>query len=84
LNVLPFIPPNCALPTPREAERDQFAHPAAALVLSADRQVARALSGLGINGNNLRLALVETGRGALVRQAIRQRFQWRSLSRPSH
>src|SRR5262249_32942929 len=48
-----------------DVERDQFAHPAAALVLSADGHVARVLSGLGIDGNDLRLALVEAGQGRI-------------------
>jgi protein SCO1/2 len=48
-----------------DAERDQFAHPAAAFVLSADGRVARVLSALGINGDDLRLALVEAGQGRI-------------------
>lgn len=48
-----------------DAAREQFAHPAAALVLSPDGHVTRVLSGLGISGNDLRLALVEAGQGRI-------------------
>jgi protein SCO1/2 len=43
--------------------RDQFAHPAAAYVLTKDGQIARVLSGLGLSGQDIRLALVEAGQG---------------------
>jgi protein SCO1/2 len=42
---------------------DQFAHPAAAFVLTRDGKVTRVLSGLGISGTDLRLALVDAGQG---------------------
>jgi protein SCO1 len=48
-----------------DAERDQFAHPAAALVLRPDGYLTRILSGLGISGNDFRLALVEAGQGRI-------------------
>src|ERR1041384_6162055 len=48
-----------------DAARDQFAHPAAALVLSPDGHITRVLSGLGIIGNDFRLALVEAGQGRI-------------------
>ena len=46
-----------------DAEHDQFAHPAAAYVLTKDGRIARVLSGLGLSGGDLRLALVEAGQG---------------------
>jgi len=44
---------------------DQFAHPAAAYVADAQGRIVRALSGLGLSGSDLRLALVEAGHGAV-------------------
>lgn len=46
-----------------DAGHDQFAHPAAAYVISKDGRIVRVLSGLGLSGDNLRLALVDAGRG---------------------
>jgi protein SCO1 len=46
-----------------DAEHDQFAHPAAAFVVTPDGRVSRVLSGLGLDGADLRLALVEAGEG---------------------
>jgi protein SCO1 len=46
-----------------DAEHDQFAHPAAAFVLNGKGEVTRVLSGLGLSGADLRLALVEAGHG---------------------
>jgi protein SCO1 len=49
-----------------DSGEDQFAHPAAAYVLTADGHVARVLSGLGLaNGGDLRLALVDAGKGKI-------------------
>ena len=48
-----------------DAEHDQFAHPAAVLVLAADGRLTRVLSGLGMSGNDFRLALVEAGEGRI-------------------
>ena len=48
-----------------DAQNDQFAHPAAAYILSGDGHVARVLSGLGLGGGDLRLALVDAGKGAI-------------------
>ncbi len=48
-----------------DPETDQFAHPAGALVLTADGRVARALSSLALNPHDLRLALVEAGEGRI-------------------
>jgi protein SCO1 len=46
-----------------DADHDQFAHPAAAFVLNGNGEVTRVLSGLGLSGADLRLALVEAGHG---------------------
>jgi protein SCO1/2 len=46
-----------------DAEHDQFAHPAAAFVLANDGRIVRVLSGLGLSGHDLRLALVDAGQG---------------------
>lgn len=46
-----------------DREHDQFAHPAAAFVVAKDGRIVRVLSGLGLTGDNLRLALVDAGRG---------------------
>lgn len=48
-----------------DAEHDQFAHPAAAYVLDAGGRVRRILSGLGLSGADLRLALVDAGQGSV-------------------
>ena len=48
-----------------DAEHDQFAHPAAVFVLTRDGKVTRVLSGIGLNGGDLRLALVEAGQGQI-------------------
>jgi protein SCO1/2 len=44
-----------------DAAADQFAHPAGALVMTADGRVSRILSSLALNPRDLRLALVEAG-----------------------
>jgi protein SCO1/2 len=46
-----------------DAAHDQYAHPAAAYVLDRDGRVTRVLSGLGLSGNDMRLALVAAGQG---------------------
>jgi protein SCO1/2 len=48
-----------------DREHDQFAHPAAAFIVTATGHVARALSSLGLDPGDLRLALVDAGRGAV-------------------
>ena len=48
-----------------DAEHDQFAHPTGALALTAEGRVARMLSGLGLEADGLRLALVEAGEGRI-------------------
>ncbi|WP_453998975.1 electron transporter [Afipia felis] len=42
---------------------DQFAHPAAVFVVTADGRVSRVMSGLGLDPQGIRLALVEAGKG---------------------
>jgi protein SCO1 len=46
-----------------DREHDQFAHPAAAYVIAHDGRIVRVLSGLGLTGDSLRLALVDAGQG---------------------
>jgi protein SCO1/2 len=46
-----------------DAAHDQYAHPAAAYVLDAQGRVTRVLSGLGLSGSDMRLALVAAGQG---------------------
>jgi protein SCO1/2 len=46
-----------------DAAHDQYAHPAAAYVLDTRGAVARVLSGLGLSGADMRLALVGAGDG---------------------
>jgi protein SCO1/2 len=46
-----------------DSEHDQFAHPAAAFAVNSAGRVTQVLSGLGLDGADLRLALVEAGEG---------------------
>lgn len=48
-----------------DAEHDQFAHPAAVYVVDGGGRVARVLSALGLNGIDLKLAIVDAGNGAI-------------------
>jgi cytochrome oxidase Cu insertion factor (SCO1/SenC/PrrC family) len=48
-----------------DEEHDQYAHPAAAFVVTQAGRVARALPGLGLDTANLRLALVEASLGRI-------------------
>jgi protein SCO1 len=48
-----------------DPEHDQYAHPAAAYIVDAAGRVRRLLSPLGLDGSDLRLALVDAGRGAV-------------------
>jgi protein SCO1/2 len=48
-----------------DRERDQYAHPAAAFVVTPAGRVARILPGLGLDAATLRLALVEASLGRL-------------------
>lgn len=50
-----------------DRDRGRYAHPAAAFVMTADGRIARALPGLGLDPANLRLALVEAGKGRIGR-----------------
>jgi protein SCO1/2 len=46
-----------------DAAIDQYAHPAAIFITTADGRVSRSLSGLALDAADLRLALVEAGNG---------------------
>jgi protein SCO1/2 len=46
-----------------DADDNTYIHPAAAYVLQADGRVSRALTGIGISADDLRLALVEASAG---------------------
>jgi protein SCO1/2 len=48
-----------------DAADDIYVHPAAAYVLTADGHVTRVLTGLGLSGADMRLALVEAGHGKI-------------------
>lgn len=46
-----------------DRDTDSIAHPAAAILLTPEGRVARVVSPLGLNGRDLRLALIEAGEG---------------------
>jgi len=48
-----------------DAAADQFVHPAAAFILRANGRVSRVLTGVGLSGADMRLALVEAGNGKI-------------------
>jgi protein SCO1 len=48
-----------------DPEHDQYAHPAAAYIIDAAGRVHRLLSPLGLDGSDLRLALVDAGGGTI-------------------
>lgn len=48
-----------------DPEHDQYAHPAAAYILDSAGHVRRVLSPLGLDGNDLRLAIVDAGNGSV-------------------
>lgn len=48
-----------------DAENDQFAHPAAVAILTADGKVSRYLVGLDYDSKDLRLSLVEASKGTV-------------------
>lgn len=50
-----------------DREHDQFAHPAAAFVVTPEGRISRALSALSVDAANLRLALVEASQGRIGR-----------------
>jgi len=57
-----------------DPQADQFAHPAAVFVLTSQGKVTRVLSGLGLTGQDMRLALVEAGQGQIGTLADRFRL----------
>lgn len=59
------------LRTAYDKARDQYAHPAAVVVLTPDGRISRTLDTLGLDPFNLRLALAEAGRGELATLADR-------------
>jgi protein SCO1/2 len=48
-----------------DSQHDQFAHPAAAFVVTSVGRIARVLSGLALDPADLRLALVDAGQGKI-------------------
>ena len=48
-----------------DTARARYAHPVALLVVAANGRLSRVLSGLAISGGDVRLALVEAGKGAI-------------------
>jgi protein SCO1 len=48
-----------------DPENARYAHPAAILIVTASGRLSRVLSGLAISGDDVRLALVEAGKGAI-------------------
>jgi protein SCO1/2 len=48
-----------------DRDHDQYVHPGAAFVLRGDGRVARVLTGLGLSGADMRLALVEASQGRI-------------------
>ncbi|MFZ0610102.1 MAG: hypothetical protein WAM75_20750, partial [Xanthobacteraceae bacterium] len=48
-----------------DSEHDQYAHPAAAYIVDSAGQVRRVMSPIGLDGGDLRLALIDAGRGAI-------------------
>jgi protein SCO1/2 len=54
-----------------DAAHDQFAHPAAVYVLDPGGHVRRVLSPLGLDGSDLRLAIVDAGRDKIASLADR-------------
>ena len=48
-----------------DPESSQYVHPAAAFVLAADGRVVRVLTGLGLSGDDMRLALIEAAEGKI-------------------
>lgn len=50
-----------------DREHDQFAHPAAAFVVTPEGRISRALSALSVDAASLRLALVEASQGRIGR-----------------
>jgi protein SCO1/2 len=57
-----------------DAAHDQYAHPAAVYIVDSAGRVRRVLSALGLDGSDLRLAIVDAGRGAVGNVADRIRL----------
>jgi protein SCO1/2 len=57
-----------------DKDADQFAHPAVAYVVTAQGRISRVLSGLGLDAADLRLALVDAGKGRVGTIADRIRL----------
>lgn len=57
-----------------DAAHDQFAHPAVVYVVTGDGRISRAFSGLNVQPSDIRLALVEAGRGQIGTIADRVRL----------
>ena len=48
-----------------DRDNDQFAHPNVVMAVTAGGRIARTLSGLGLTGTDVRLALIEAGQGKI-------------------
>ena len=48
-----------------DAEHDQYAHPAAAYILDSAGRVQRVMSPIGLDGGDLRLAIIDAGQGTV-------------------
>ena len=48
-----------------DEDNDAYVHPAAAYVLNGDGRVARVLTGIGLSGGDIRLALIEASEGKI-------------------
>lgn len=57
-----------------DAVHDQYAHPAAVYIVDSAGRVRRVLSALGVDGSDLRLAIVDAGNGAVGNVADRIRL----------
>ncbi|APR76327.1 Cytochrome oxidase biogenesis protein Sco1/SenC/PrrC [Minicystis rosea] len=67
-----------------DARTDQYAHPAAAIVLTPDGRVSRYLYGVAPSGRDLRLALIEAGEGktgSIIDRVIMTCYQYDPASR---
>lgn len=57
-----------------DRQHDQFAHPTTAFVMTPDGKLSKVLSALGLRGEDVRLALVSAGHGAIGTFADRIRL----------
>lgn len=62
-NAVAQLSENLGFHTIYDVTNDQFAHPAAVFVVVADGRISRVLSGFGLDPQDIRLALVEAGKG---------------------